>query len=183
MSRTMFAMICLLALSLCSTARGHFVWVQVHASADGKPAFAAVWFNESPEAGAARLVDRIKSTQAWVRTSGGKTTVLELKPRLEGDTGGLVGAVASERPYAVEAACRYGVFAHGGDPILLHYYAKHLEAGDPSAWTAVARAEKLPLDIVPPRLPKVCRSWCFGRANPRPRHRSTCWAPTTVKRN
>jgi len=152
MSRSMSAVLslsCICLVSMVSMAEAHFVWVAVQSDKDGKPT-AAVWFNEGAEAGAARLVDRLAPTQAWLHTKDGKSAPLKLTAQRDEETGSLKAPIAAAAaPYAVEATCRYGIFAHGDEPMLLHYYAKHLEAATAADLAAIGRAEKLPLDIVP----------------------------------
>ena len=157
---------CVGVLSLTSAARAHFVWVAVQSDQDGKPT-AAVWFNEAAEPGAARLVDRIGPTQAWLHTRDGKSAPLKLTVRRDEQTGGLTAPICTAAgPYAVEATCRYGVFAHGDEPLLLHYYAKHLVAATADDLLAIGRAEKLHLDIVPRMTPEGLRLAVLWQGKP-----------------
>ena len=137
-----------LALSAAPSA-AHFVWVTtLPAEADGLAAH--VWFSETAEPGSDRLIAKIAHTEAWSRTPNAtEPEKLALKP-ITGDAGGaLVGLVGAKPPLAVDAVCRYGVFSRGEIALLLNYYARHLSVRTADDLAALARAERLDLDIVP----------------------------------
>lgn len=137
-----------LALSAAPSA-AHFVWVTtLPAEADGLAAH--VWFSETAEPGSDRLISKIAHTEAWSRTPNAtEPEKLALKP-ITGDAGGaLVGLVGAKPPLAVDAVCRYGVFSRGETALLLNYYARHLTVRTADDLVALARAERLDLDIVP----------------------------------
>src|SRR3569623_1227748 len=114
------------AVLFCGTAsaQGHFVWIGVLRETGESP-IACVWFNESPAPGEARLVDRLRPTEAWLRPSGGKSSSLQLQPQTTGEEGGLISPIDAKAPYTIGARCNYGVFTRGDQSLLLNYYAKH----------------------------------------------------------
>ncbi|MBX9789571.1 MAG: DUF3386 family protein [Pirellulales bacterium] len=145
-----------LALGLIATlvagaapAAAHFVWITT-LPAEGDALAAHVWFSETAEPGSARLISKIAHTEAWARTPASpQAEKLSLKPITDDVGGALVGLVGDKPPLAVEAVCRYGVFSRGDRALLLNYYARHLEVRTAAELAALARAEKLDLDIVP----------------------------------
>lgn len=138
------------AVLFCGTAsaQGHFVWIGVLRETGESP-IACVWFNESPAPGEARLVDRLRPTEAWLRPSGGKSSSLQLQPQTTGEEGGLISPIDEKTPYAIGARCNYGVFTRGDQSLLLNYYAKHLAINNLAELERVARDEELALDVVP----------------------------------
>ena len=137
-----------LALS-AAPAAAHFVWVTtLPAEADGLAAH--VWFSETAEPGSDRLIGKIAHTQAWSRTPAtSEPEKLALQPITDGDAGALVGRVGAKPPLAVDAVCRYGAFSRGDKSLFLNYYARHLDVRTVEDLAALARAERLDLDIVP----------------------------------
>lgn len=127
----------------------HFVWVTtLPAEADGLAAH--VWFSETAEPGSDRLIAKIAHTEAWSRTPvAAEPEKLALKPLTDDAGGALVGLVGAKPPLAVDAVCRYGVFSRGDKALLLNYYARHLNVRTADDLVALARAERLDLDIVP----------------------------------
>jgi hypothetical protein len=140
---------CLLAL-LAGSAEAHFVWIGVGRF---QPT-AEIWFNERPEPGDAQLLDRIRSTQAWVRTADGRKLPLRLETSQNQAEPALTAPLPAAAGRSIEAVCRYGVFTRGDQPRLLTYYAKHLDAAlaDPQL-AALRRSPALDLDIEPHRTP------------------------------
>jgi hypothetical protein len=147
LARMLIGSACLWGL-LAGAAQAHFVWIGV-----GRfQPIAEVWFNEQPEPGDPQLLDRIKQTQAWVRTADGRQQPLKLEMSQNQVEPALVATLPSGAPRSIEAVCRYGVFKRGEKPRLLTYYAKHLDldraATDPKT-AALRRSRALELDIEP----------------------------------
>lgn len=128
-----------------NVAMAHFLWVDVPTA--GSASEAVFWFSEQPEPGEADLLDRIAGTKAWQRLAGGKTSALAPKKASNGSE--LAAPLEPAKSYAIGARCDYGVFSRGKEPVLLHYYAKHLAADAPAHLAGIARDEQLPLDVVP----------------------------------
>lgn len=137
-------------LAVATPAWAHFVWVETDVDVDGQPRV-VVSFAEGLEGGSANLVDRIAGSEAWLRTPQGEPSRLELTTWIDepAGVGALVAPVPAEGSAAVDVACRYGVFERGETSMLLNYYAKHLRLNDAGDLAKLARAERLPLDIVP----------------------------------
>ncbi|HEY5311180.1 MAG TPA: DUF3386 family protein [Pirellulales bacterium] len=150
LARMLIGSACLWAL-LAGPAQAHFVWIGV-----GRfQPIAEVWFSEQPEPGDPQLLDRIRQTQAWVRTPDGRQQPLKLEMSQNQVEPALVATLPAAAPRSIEAVCRYGVFKRGDKPRLLTYYAKHLDlhrAQPPSAdpkLAALRRSRALELDIEP----------------------------------
>jgi hypothetical protein len=130
------------AVALGSPAWAHFVWIELQ----GGPATrqAKVYFSETAEPGAARLLDRLAPTSAWACGEGEEPRRLELRPWTDPqhDEGALVADLPGYEG-ALAAECCYGVFERGELAILLKYYARYLPPGNEQG----VGGEKLPLDI------------------------------------
>jgi len=145
LARTTAALICLLTLGAAS-AEAHFVWIDLAPAAGGQPQ-ARLYFGEQPEPGEPHLVGKIAHTKAWSRTAQGESVELKVgTPESESGVLPLVGTATA--PASLEAICDYGVYQRGPAGLLLQYYAKRL-SGDWAQSGKLARAERLPLDIVP----------------------------------
>jgi hypothetical protein len=131
-----------------SSASAHFVWVRaVHSAPDACEA--QVYFSEEIAAGSADLVDRIAGCTLSRRTADGASEKLSLRKVIHEEEGYLQAQIPAQEPCSLEASCLYGVFSRGDVPFLLHYYAKHLQAGSTAELSRLARAGGLLLDIVP----------------------------------
>jgi len=133
-----------------ATAKAHFLWIGLRGS-DSNKGTACVYFNEDPTAGSARLAKKIAPTKAWLRRPGGAPTPLDLRVVEQDETGQLEGAVDAQRPYCVDARFDYGVFKHDDHPVLLNYYARHVEADSADQVASLATSEALPLAVSPRR--------------------------------
>lgn len=139
-------------LAMCgfvpATAEAHFLWVDLRDGASSKST-ACVYFNEDPSPGSARLAKKIVPTKAWLRRAEGNPTLLELRLVEQNDNGQLEAAIDAARPYCVEARFDYGIFKHDDHPVLLNYYARHIEADAMDQIAKLASSEALPLSVVP----------------------------------
>jgi hypothetical protein len=111
-------------------AAAHFVWLQIEKAPSGQSQV-NVYFSESPEPGAAHLVDRLQRTKVWVRDELGKTTNLELHPAIDEahESGRLVGDLSDRSCGSAAAQCLYGVFERGSTSLFLNYYARYQATG------------------------------------------------------
>jgi hypothetical protein len=138
-------------LSLCAReAAAHFIWAVVEPGSAGQPV-ARLYFSEGPYADEARLLEKIAGAKVSLRSARGEAQPLELKAESVDGLGSLAAPVDESGPFALEVFCDYGPLTRGDARFLLQYYAKHLRADAAADLNAVARAEALPLDIVPRR--------------------------------
>jgi hypothetical protein len=139
----LFAVVC--TPSCASTALAHFVWIDVQHGMSN-PVQARVFFSENPEPGSARLIDRLKTIEAWACAAGAQPRTLKLAAWRDAalDRAALT-ADLPEGDCCLTAKCRYGVIEREGLAVLLHYYARHLPGGISQSTDAI----ELPLDIVP----------------------------------
>ena len=136
---------CLLSLVLITgSLHAHFIWAVIERSDDGDP-LAQFFFSETASPDSAEFLDRLTRMQAWHRTAQGKYTPLQLR-KVERDDGGLLAGVLTSNRGNIEAECLYGTFSHGGQTMLLHYYAKSLNS---DASEDLRRSPKLALDVSP----------------------------------
>ncbi|HEY2839845.1 MAG TPA: DUF3386 family protein [Pirellulales bacterium] len=133
-----------------ASASAHFLWVGLRGEPTDKGTV-CVYFNEGPEAGSARLAKKIAPTKAWLRRPDGAPTPLDLRVVEQNETGQLEAAIDAARPYCVEARFDYGVFKHDDHPVLLNYYARHVEADAADQVASLATSDSLPLCVVPRR--------------------------------
>jgi uncharacterized GH25 family protein len=146
--KTWIAAAALLLLGPVTAVQAHFVWVVAPKSPD--EAKIQISFAEVAEPGEPELIGKIAHTESWVRTAGtDEPKALRTEMVKSDKSGALVGALATEAACSVEAKCDYGVVAKGEKPFLLQYYAKHIRATSSSELDKLARAPRLPLDIVP----------------------------------
>jgi hypothetical protein len=143
-----FAVALVLAFQV-ATARAHFVWLASKTpAAENQAARIEVYFNELPEPGDLRLIGKVAGTKVWARDSHGVTSEVPLRATDDEDMAALVGSCALPRAGSVEAFCDYGVYERGPG-VLLQYYAKHLVGDWAAHGSALSRAQRLTLDVVP----------------------------------
>lgn len=136
---------CALALA-AAPARAHFIWLDLQPS-DGGKSQARLYFSEEPEPGEPDLIGKAAKVKVWLRKADGTLAEVKLNPAAEAEAA-LVADCADATAVSLEGNWDYGVYSHGPKGMLLNYYAKGLGAD----WTknpALARAEKLKLDVVP----------------------------------
>jgi len=134
-----------------STAAAHYLWVTVK-SQDGTDAV-HLYFEEGPGPGDGKYLDPfVKRGKTWLRTAEDlQAQPVKMKEIQEGKNRWLVGTVGSEPPRAIDSYGKWGVYRYGNTDVLLHYYAKHIDAPDAGQFNKLARAERQQLDIVPHR--------------------------------
>lgn len=115
-----------LLIGVARPATAHFVWVEV-TGATGDERQAKVYFSETPEPGAAHLVDRLQRTEAWSCDSAGKAAPLSLSAWSDeaADVGGLSAKLPADGASCAALNCLYGVFQRGETSLLLNYYARY----------------------------------------------------------
>ncbi|HEX4149464.1 MAG TPA: hypothetical protein VHY20_10765, partial [Pirellulales bacterium] len=73
LARMLVGAACLIGL-FAGPAEAHFIWIGIGRF---QPT-AQIWFNERPAPGEPELIQRIRGTQAWVRTVDGRQLPLAL---------------------------------------------------------------------------------------------------------
>jgi hypothetical protein len=116
--------------SAVSTARAHFVWIDV--VQEGPARQVELYFSESADPGEPHLIERIAATKVSVHAADGTPPqAISLKPVRDESAGKLIGPAPNAKDYCVEAICDYGIVDKGAQPFLLQYYAQHIH-GDPN---------------------------------------------------
>jgi len=128
-----------------SSAQAHFIWVVTEPGE--QPTVAKVYLSEEAGPDDPELLPKIASAQTWVLgTRGAKTQALTLK--IDGDA--LVGEIPKRlvgQPVVVNHS--YGVMSRGAKPFLLKYYAKAYPSQLTGSWTAIDKADLIPLEVNP----------------------------------
>jgi len=152
-SRTLISLATVsLTLASASTALAHYLWIGVDAKA--KPnGVANVYFEEAPRAGDGHYLDPfLKHGKVWLRTIGEpKPQELTTREVTEGENLRWMAAdLSAAGPRAIDSYGKFGVYTYPNDTnVLLHYYAKYVDATSVGELHKLARAEQLDLDIVP----------------------------------
>ena len=141
----LFAPLLLLAL-LTTPASAHFIWLMTETNSTGKQV-PHLCFGEMAEPGEAELLDKVAHAKLWLHLPGKDAQELRLTKQSKDEVGSWFADVDAQGG-ALVAKCEYGVISRGGKTMLLNYYAKRLEA-KPETLKAFARADTLPLDVVP----------------------------------
>jgi uncharacterized GH25 family protein len=130
-----------LCLTLTAQAHGHFLFIALVATPDGKHV-ADVYFSDSAEAGDPQFIDKIAGTKIWLQEQPGKFEPLQtnkLKDRL-------TAAVPDKGTFIVVGKCEYGVLAKK-TPFLLRHFPKAI-TGAPAELAKLKTYAGVPLEIV-----------------------------------
>ncbi len=140
---------CLLAIC-CRPTMAHYLWVSADKDAGGEH-IANIYFEESPSPGDGYYLDHFLGTSdVWVRTLEDPTpdAIKAVEVKKEDDRWMKVPLAASE-DRSVDAYGKFGVYDYSGTKVLLHYYARHLDASSHDALHELGRAEQMRCDLVP----------------------------------
>jgi hypothetical protein len=135
-------------LLLSSKASAHFLWLDTQIGSDGAN-HARLIFSDLPQPAGRDLSAKVSHSKLWSRTADGKFADLSFRPGTAGDAKTLVANVPSFKGICIEASCDYGVYTHGEQNSLLHYYAKTLPPDWLQCGEDFARSRRLELDVVP----------------------------------
>ncbi len=133
----------LAAWSVTMPCQAHFLWIKT-ITQDEKPQ-AFLFFGESPADEAYHLPEGLAKTKVWRRAKDNKRIELATKNLETDERIGLIAALESDAPCALEATQTYGIYGK----TLLVYYAKHVHAPSPEQLNAVGKSNGWKLDIVP----------------------------------
>ncbi len=142
----------ILALTtICAVrAEAHYLWVVIGDEDDGNKV-ANIYFEESPSPGDGHYLEHFLGTsKTWVRTLAEPEPELIATNEITIDKNRWMRAKlgqADER--SVDAYGKFGVYAYGDTNVLLHYYARHLQANTHDGIHELGRAEQMKLDLVP----------------------------------
>lgn len=137
------------ALSLPQLSFGHFLWIVPETGKpEAKKAGTKVhlYFSESASPDDPDLLKKVKSPQMWWRNAAGVLEPIFLHTGDDSLEGKLPEAGAAAT-YGLSQV--YGAMTRGKETFLLKYHAKAYGSSDPATWKAVAKADALPLEIVP----------------------------------
>jgi hypothetical protein len=131
---------------LASHAKGHNLWVTVAHNPDGKDTV-NVYFEHAPKPGDGRYNDPIVARgRTWVRTAAdGEATAVTLEQVGEEGRRHLRGFTETSPPRSVEHSCEWGIYRGQLD----YFHGKHLDVASREQLEKLARAPRLPIDIVP----------------------------------
>lgn len=146
-SLTILAAVQFLALS--STANAHYLWVKAEAK-PGEHGTAHVYYEEGPAPGDGQYLDPfVQRGTTWIRTvkSSQPTLLKMVETKLPGKRW-LSAELPAAGPRSIDSYGKWGVYRYGNTDVLLHYYARFLDAQDHDDLHELARAEQMALDIV-----------------------------------
>jgi hypothetical protein len=150
MIRSLFAF-CVLALFFPLNSSAHYLWVVVPKIGESSEPIADIFFEESPAAGDGHYLDHFLGTsKVWVRTlvSPSPEPLVAEEVKL-GDNRWMRVAIEGDDQRSVDAYGKFGVYEYGKTKVLLHYYARMLQAQTHDAMHELGRAEQLDCDLVP----------------------------------
>lgn len=150
MSRRTSLLVFLIAALFASPIFAHYLWVTVDNKA-GEHGTTNIYFEGGPGAGDGQYLDPfIKRGKTWIRTLKDKKAVeIKVADTKEGDKRWLSTELSKPGPRSVDMFGMWGVYRYGTTDVLLHYYARHIEADDHDDLHVLERAPHLDLDIVP----------------------------------
>jgi N-acetylneuraminic acid mutarotase len=136
----------LLLVLAALSAEAHFIWIVPDKPADGQT-IARVFLSEDLRPEGADFLDKIASTELFVRGADGKTATAKWTRGKDNFEVKVPGA----GPNVLGGSCRYGLFQRGeGEPFLLMYYPKVLLAPSPYGVPPFQDSwDQLPLEILP----------------------------------
>lgn len=145
------ASLTLAVVAVCSTqVFGHYLWVTIDAKT-GEHGTTNIYFEHGPVPGDGQYLDPfVKQGTTVVRTlTSNAPAKLEVKDTKDKDKRWLQAALPSGGPRSIESHSKWGVYTYGKIEVLLHYYAKNIEADSQKDRIALGRAKQQDLDIVP----------------------------------
>jgi uncharacterized GH25 family protein len=128
----------LLCLAVVTAARGHFLFIAVTESADGKRA-AEVYFSDTAEAGDADFIDKIAGTRLWLQTKPGEFQPLVINKGKDR----LTAALPGDKNLIVVGICEYGVLKRKTPFLLRHFPRAMIGSVD-----ELKPCPRVPLEIV-----------------------------------
>lgn len=135
-----------------SHASAHYLWVTIDAKT-GDHGTTNVYFEGGPGPGDGQYLDPfIERGTTWIRTvDSPKPKALEMEVVKQPGKRWLSAALPSKGPRSIDSYGKWGVYFYKNinKHVLLHYYARNLEATDHDDLHELGRAEQLDLDIVP----------------------------------
>ncbi len=132
----------------CHSVFAHFLWIDWQ-PASGGGSKARLIFSDKPRPAGRDLTAKFRRAKVWSRSAGGQVTDVALEQGAGDDAKTLVAKLAGQKSACLEAAYDYGVYSHGSQNVLLHYYAKALPAGWEARGEPFVRSPRLDLDVVP----------------------------------
>ena len=167
MPKSLGLLLCCVAM-IASTARAHFIWVQVLPPA-AKPAASVVQlsFGETPAPGEAHLVNKVQQTKVYPLSAAGRpkpshwsspSSSKMMSPRGKALCRQRISP--DSKPFVITAS-----LAKGGSPFWLNYYAKHLVHWLGEANRRLRAASTWPSKSCRRKPPRAWNSWCSGKAS------------------
>lgn len=145
-----WALVCLLLIGCVSVASAHYLWVAIDIHKGDGPSI-DITFEEGPRLGDGSYLDPfVKDCKTWIRTPANpKPTSVETEEMKLNKKRWLTAPLTVKGECAIDARGTFGVYRYGKTDTLLHYNAKHIRVDSAKSLAALARAEKLGVDVVP----------------------------------
>ncbi len=150
MTRAILSAIVIHLSLLLASADAHYLWLAIDRTT-GENGTANLYFEEGPRPGDGQYLDPFVNHGAmWLRTADRDEPVtLKMVETKQPGKRWLSAAVTAGGPRSVESYGKWGVYRYGQTDVLLHYYAKTVEADSAADLAKLAASPKLDLDIVP----------------------------------
>lgn len=142
---------CILALLFPLSSSAHYLWIVAPKPGETAEPAADIFFEESPAAGDGHYLDHFLGTsKVWVRTLASPTPESLVADEVKvGDNRWMRIAIEDDVERSIDAYGKFGVYEYGKTKVLLHYYARTLQAQTHDAMHELGRAEQLDCDLVP----------------------------------
>jgi uncharacterized GH25 family protein len=129
---------------------GHYLWVTIDKKS-GEHGTTNIYFEGSASPGDGQYLDPfVNDGTTWFRTLKSDGAVkLAVKDTKAAKKRWLQAALPSGGARSVESYAKWGVYRYGKTDVLLHYYAKNIDANNSNDRIALGRAKQQALDIVP----------------------------------
>jgi len=139
----------LIAHGVClSTASAHYLWVTVDRKAGGN-GVANIYFEGGPSPGNGKYLDPfVNHGKTWVRTVKNRKPVpAKTAETTKPGKRWLTAKLPAAAPRSIDSYGKWGVYRYGKTNVLLHYYARHIDARNNADLEALSRAPQMALDI------------------------------------
>ena len=149
MPRFSVAATLLVVLSFASSSFAHFPWVQIDKQ-NGESGAVLVHFEEGPRAGDGKYLGPfVERGKLWFRTPNQKATLLTAKEVKNDSKRWLQADLPEKTPRSADFYVKWGVYRYGKTDVLLHYYARSIDAYTVNDLKQLSVADHLDLHMQP----------------------------------
>jgi len=141
---------CLILISaVTSAAQAHYPWLKSDRDT-GEQGAVLFHFEHAPKAGDGRYLDPfVKRGKTWLNVPGGKPEEIALEETQDGKLRWLQSELNALPPRAVDSYAPWGVYRYGKTDVMLHYYARNIDADRAEAIARLSGSKQLKLQLQP----------------------------------